>query len=86
MFFSNVNYYRVKGYLLPFLHDDIISDLDFEKLKAIYYFDMELRNLLSKTIEKIEIEEDRSRFFCSGVDNFERCDLRRDQSSHSDSR
>lgn len=57
-FLSRVNYYRFTGYLLPFL--DRSSDccnppIEFNRIVQIYVFDAELRNLIVRVIEKIEI-------------------------------
>ena len=55
---SEVNYYRLSGYILPFVHkpdDKCFQPVSIEQLFAIYSFDAELRNLLSSIIERIEI-------------------------------
>lgn len=57
-FLSKVNFYRLSGYLLPFKSDLSNSDkpvIPFSRITEIYFFDAELRNLLSATIETIEI-------------------------------
>lgn len=58
LFLSNVNYYRLSGYVLPFIDqaiDKCVVPMSFENLRAIYNFDAELRNLIALHIEKIEI-------------------------------
>lgn len=58
IFLSRVNYYRLMGYLLPFVSKPselCTSPIEFEKLVAIYNFDTEIRNLIALAIEKIEI-------------------------------
>lgn len=52
-FLSQVNYYRLSGYLLPFSSDD--AAISFDAVRDIYKFDCEIRNLIFKNIEKIEI-------------------------------
>lgn len=57
-FLSKTNYYRLSGYYLPFMRkgeEKCFISLEFERIKNIYAFDSELRNLLSFAIEKIEI-------------------------------
>ena len=58
LFLERVNYYLLSGYILPFLdtaRDRCRTPIDFESIKEIYNFDMELRNLLALNIERIEI-------------------------------
>jgi len=55
---STANYYRLSGYLLPFMQSGsstCFMDVEFDRLLNIYRFDAELRNLISFAIEKIEI-------------------------------
>ena len=57
-FLSKINYYRLSGYLLPFIRKDeekCFIELTFNRIMNIYSFDAELRNLLSFAIEKIEV-------------------------------
>lgn len=57
-FLSQTNYYRLSGYFLPFIRtpeEKCFIELDFNRIKNIYSFDSELRNLLTYAIEKIEI-------------------------------
>ena len=57
-FLSRVNYYRLTGYLLPFIQkpsNTCSSSVTIEQIEGIYRFDEELRSLLSTIIEKIEI-------------------------------
>ena len=57
-FLSKVNYYRISGYLLPFIRKDeekCFIDLSFNRVVNIYSFDAELRNLLAYAIEKVEV-------------------------------
>lgn len=56
-FLKEVNYYRFAAYYLPFRieGDQYKSDISIERIKDIYHFDQELRNLVFATIEKIEI-------------------------------
>ena len=57
-FLSRVNYYRLTGYLLPFIHNPgntCSPNVTIEQIEGIYRFDEELRSLLSTVIEKIEI-------------------------------
>lgn len=54
----SVNYYRLKGYLLPFIikgQKRCFKPIAIERLQAIYEFDSELRNLLANVIEDIEV-------------------------------
>lgn len=54
-----INYYRFTGYAIQFRKDpansDYLEGVDFEKVYKIYLFDEELRDLLRKYIEKVEI-------------------------------
>ena len=43
----------MSGYLLPFSSDD--AAISFDAVRDIYKFDCEIRNLIFKNIEKIEI-------------------------------
>ena len=54
---SQINYYRLSAYFLPFKkpNGDYISGTSFNKIFQIYEFDRELRNLLFSAIEEIEI-------------------------------
>lgn len=57
-FLTTVNYYRLSGYYLPFKRSgekQCFITVPFERIQNIYYFDAELRNLLSGVIEKIEV-------------------------------
>ena len=58
-FLSRVNYYRFTGYALQFRkspHDsDYIAGITFELVAEIYRFDCDLRHLLHKQIEILEI-------------------------------
>lgn len=57
-FLSNVNYYFFSGYLLPFIDREAnkcLSPITFQRLKNIYEFDAQLRNLIALTIEQIEV-------------------------------
>lgn len=58
LFLQQINYYRFSAYYLPFRSTDtqkIFCPIDFDRIKKIYEFDQELRSLIFKTIEKIEI-------------------------------
>lgn len=55
---SKVNYYRLSGYILPFIskpEEKCIQPISIEQINGIYNFDTELRSLLIPVIEKIEI-------------------------------
>lgn len=57
-FLTNVNYYRLSGYIRPFL--DSTSNvcnpkIDFSTIISIYEFDSEMRSILQKAIETIEV-------------------------------
>ncbi len=57
-FLSRTNYYRLSGYYLPFVKKDeekCFIPISFERIQNIYAFDVELRNLISFAIEKIEV-------------------------------
>ena len=57
-FLSKTNYYRLSGYYLPFIfkqNEQCIIPIPFERIQNIYKFDVELRNLISFAIEKIEV-------------------------------
>lgn len=57
-FLQHVNYYRLSGYLYPFLDhkaDKCITPIPFSRLSDIYTFDAKLRGLITSTIETIEI-------------------------------
>ncbi len=57
-FLNRVNYYRFSGYFLPFqvkCHGPLFSDITFEQLQSIYEFDEQLRNLITKAVDEIEI-------------------------------
>lgn len=57
-FLNLVNYYRFSGYFLPFIDRDsktFFYGISFERLKNIYYFDADLRNLIMGAIDEIEI-------------------------------
>lgn len=58
-FLRKVNYYRFTGYALQFRiapHDsDYVEDVEFETVVQIYNFDTELRCLLRKWIEVLEV-------------------------------
>lgn len=55
---KKVNYYRIKGYLLPFIakgEKACFKPVTIERLKAIYDFDSSLRNLIANAIEDVEV-------------------------------
>lgn len=57
-FLHSVNYYRFKGYLLPFVkhgEKECFKAVEIERLRAIYEFDSELRNLIAGAVEDIEV-------------------------------
>ncbi len=58
-FLSHVNYYRLSAYMYPLLSNKPLhifkSNIDFNLILDLYYFDHELRVLVFDTIEKIEI-------------------------------
>ena len=54
-FLSKTNYYRLCGYYLPFVRKEeekCFIPISFDRIKNIYSFDAELRNLISYVIEK----------------------------------
>lgn len=55
-FLNVVNYYRLAAYYLPFRKPDgtYFSNISFERIRDIYYFDQKLRSLVFSTIESIE--------------------------------
>jgi len=53
---SQLNYYRLTSYMLPFkMGDNMYSSVTFEKIYCIYEFDRKLRSLLLGVLEEIEI-------------------------------
>jgi abortive infection bacteriophage resistance protein len=54
---SQINYYRLSAYFLPFNKSDgnYLPDTDFNDIYQIYEFDRKLRNLLFAAIEEVEI-------------------------------
>lgn len=57
-FLNRVNYYRFSGYFLPFQvngQGPLFSNIEFERLIAIYEFDAKLRNLIAGAVDEIEI-------------------------------
>jgi len=54
---SQINYYRLSAYLLPFRKKDgsYLCGTDFNDIYQIYEFDRNLRNLLFAAIEEVEI-------------------------------
>lgn len=56
-FLKEVNYYRFAAYYLPFriAVDKYQPSISIERIKDIYHFDQEIRNLVFAAIEKIEI-------------------------------
>jgi abortive infection bacteriophage resistance protein len=57
---EKINYYRFSGYCHPFLiepkeHHRYKEDATFEKVYTIYKFDRELRQLVVRELEKIEV-------------------------------
>ena len=57
-FLNRVNYYRFSGYFLPFQvngQGPLFSNIEFERLIAIYEFDSQLRNLIAGAVDEIEI-------------------------------
>lgn len=58
-FLKNNNYYRFTGYALQFRiqpdNSDLKDGVTFESIAAIYRFDSELRNLLRKWVELLEV-------------------------------
>ncbi|WNY28599.1 hypothetical protein MmiEs2_07950 [Methanimicrococcus stummii] len=59
-FLLNNNYYRLKGYMIPFQNTKLLNKpfcgkVYFEDLLEIYNFDSDLRSLIFNAVEKIEI-------------------------------
>lgn len=56
-FFDQHNYYRVSAFLLPFRRKDktYFKGVPFSRIQSIYFFDSDLRNLITKIIESIEM-------------------------------
>ena len=57
-FLSHVNYYRLSGYIYPFLDhtiDKCRTPIDFSVISDLYAFDAAMRSLIFSTIEVIEI-------------------------------
>lgn len=57
-FLKQVNYYRFSAYYLPFRDTNtqkLLCPVSFERIRKIYEFDKELRALIFRTIEKIEV-------------------------------
>lgn len=57
-FLSQVNYYRLSGYILPFLNQDTDRcriATTFSTIKGVYDFDTRLRSLTLLAIERVEI-------------------------------
>lgn len=55
---KQINYYRFSAYYLPFCDvntQKVFCSIDFDRIQKIYEFDQELRALIFRTIEKIEI-------------------------------
>lgn len=59
---SHINYYRLSAYFLPLQHpkastlDGIfLDDMRFEDILELYFFDVELRKIVFKAIESIEV-------------------------------
>ncbi len=53
---SNLNYYRLTAYMLPFkIGENEYETVDFEKIYAIYECDRKLRSLLLGVLEEIEL-------------------------------
>ena len=54
---SKINYYRFSAYLIPFKDNNgmYLSGTTFERIFNIYEFDRELRSLLFRAIECIEV-------------------------------
>ena len=59
MYLNNISYYRLSGYMYPFLEDAkqhlYKENTTFEDIMNLYRFDRELRLLLFAAIEKIEV-------------------------------
>ncbi|MCJ8347591.1 Abi family protein [bacterium] len=60
-FFKQVGYYRLSGYILPFLekqqrpHHKYIKNCNFEQIKRLYLLDQKLKAILLKPILNIEV-------------------------------
>lgn len=60
-YLSNISYYRLSAYMLPFQpgdgdnHHQFIAGTTFEQIVRLYVFDRELRLLLLDPIERIEV-------------------------------
>lgn len=56
-FLEKVSYYRLKAYYLPFKKKDgsYFSNIDFQRVQNIYFFDQALRTLVFSAIETVEI-------------------------------
>jgi len=58
-YLQNISYYRLSGYMYPFLADVkqhiFINGTEFEDILTLYRFDRELRLLVFSAIEKIEV-------------------------------
>ncbi|MCL2411631.1 MAG: Abi family protein [Treponema sp.] len=54
---SQINYYRLSAYLLPFKKDDgnYLHRTNFKDIYQIYEFDRKLRNMLFSAVEEVEI-------------------------------
>ena len=56
-FLYNVNYYRLSAYFIPFYESENVfkSNVTFENICELYEFDKELRGVIFKYLEQIEI-------------------------------
>lgn len=57
-FLSEVNYYKISGYYLPYIDkqtEKVKTKITFDKIVSIYKFDRELSSLILKIISEIEI-------------------------------
>ncbi len=56
-FLNKVNYYKLSAYFLPFKKSDgkCHPNVSFERICQIYMFDKELRTLILKKVEDIEL-------------------------------
>jgi abortive infection bacteriophage resistance protein len=59
---QHINYYRLSAYFLPYQHNKnskdrntFLSNITFEEILNLYYFDTELRKIIFEAIENIEI-------------------------------
>ena len=63
-YLQNISYYRLSGYMYPFLADvkqhRYKAGAVFEDILNLYHFDRELRLLVFSAIERIEAESQRS--------------------------